>query len=109
MIGQLELRDMWDAPTPLGPVLVVFAAHVVLALAAGRLGRAMAVFPRWSGRVLFGLVALSAIKSSEIFHRWGILAGRGDGTLLSVETTWAILLGLNLLVLAAWVASKSHR
>ena len=100
---------MWDAPVALGPVLAEFAALVGLALAAGRLARATGVIPRWCGRVLFGLVALFSLKSSEIFHRWGILADERNGAPFSVETTWAILLGLNLLVFTAWVGSESHR
>jgi len=99
---------MWDAPTPLGPVLAEYAVLIALALVAGRLDRASTLI-RWGGRVLLGLVALASIKSTEIFQRWGILADQNNRTPFSVETTWAILLGLNLLVLVAWLAGKSRR
>jgi hypothetical protein len=99
---QIDLCSMTHAPTPIGPLIGMFAVFVAVAAAAGVLRRSRARGARVSAIVLINTVVGADLLLSMYISRTGILADAATCTPLEGRTTWGILVGLNLAVLAAW-------
>ena len=96
---------MVDAPAPIGPVLGEFAALIALAAVAGLLRRSRTRGAQWTGGLLFSVVIVLSVSSSLYIRQWG-LADATTCTPFEERAKWGILIGLNLAVLAAWLAAR---
>lgn len=99
---QIDLCSMTHAPAPIGPLFGAFAVLVALAAVAGRLRRSRVRGARLSATVLFSTVIVAALLSSVYTRKTGILADAATCTPFEELVTWAVLVSLNLAVLAAW-------
>jgi len=104
-LGQgIHLCEMYDAPTPLGPLLVTFAILALVGVFAGRSARASTIVVQVFGQVALYIVAWVSFVLSSWQLRWGILADRATCTPLENGVTWAIIVALNAGVLMSSLA-----